>query len=277
MVVGFPGFTVSAKFTGVNRPLVACTVTPPVIVPSATVSEAIPLASVTDDAGDLVALPAVTAQFTVTPGTGLLPASFTITDRAGRVAPIVSACAFPPLMAMLDADPGVTVATKVTVGTPVPDAVSVSFLTTLPVTQEPTVAMPDTSVAGARGAVSPPLFPAAVEKFTLKPVTGLLKASCTSTEGAVGRVVLICAVWLLPALTLIWVGVPAVPVAEKGTGPPPSVPEVAVIVFAPATVPNVQLPRVATPDALVVGVAPVRLPPPPVTAKVTPTPETGLP
>src|SRR5574341_2120782 len=46
--------------------------------------------------------------------------------------------------------------------------------------------------------------------------------------------------------------------------------------FAPVTVPRVQLPTRATPVASVVGVAPATLPPPAVTAKVTPTPGTGL-
>ena len=69
---------------------------------------------------------------------------------------------------------------------------------------------------------------------------------------------------------------PGVPVAVKVTDPlmPAAV---AVSVFAPAIVPSVQLPTVATPKASVVGVSPVAEPPPEATAKVTTTPETGFP
>ena len=45
---------------------------------------------------------------------------------------------------------------------------------------------------------------------------------------------------------------PARPVAWKVTGLPPSVPDVAVSVFAPAVVPSVHEPAVARPDAFVV-------------------------
>ena len=46
--------------------------------------------------------------------------------------------------------------------------------------------------------------------------------------------------------------------------------------FVPAVVPSVQLPTVAIPEAFVVCVPPVRLPPPVATAKVTETTGTGL-
>ncbi len=69
---------------------------------------------------------------------------------------------------------------------------------------------------------------------------------------------------------------PAMPVALKTTGEPVRPPLVAVRVLAPAIVPSIQLPSVAMPLALVVGEAPVTEPPPPVTAKVTLTPLTGL-
>src|SRR3954469_14645551 len=52
---------------------------------------------------------------------------------------------------------------------------------------------------------------------------------------------------------------------------------VAVTVLAPAADPSVQLPTVATPFDPVVAVAPVNVPPPDVTAKVTLTPDTALP
>src|SRR5947208_12087088 len=75
---------------------------------------------------------------------------------------------------------------------------------------------------------------------------------------------------MLPAL-------PAVPVAMKVTGLPVSPDAAAVSVFAPTVVLRVQLPTVAMPPASVVWLAPVMLPFPGVTAKVTATPDTGLP
>ena len=65
-------------------------------------------------------------------------------------------------------------------------------------------------------------------------------------------------------------------VAVKVTGEPGIPVDVAVNVLAPALAPNVHEPTVATPEALVVLVAPVIEPPPLATAKVTLTPETGL-
>ena len=65
--------------------------------------------------------------------------------------------------------------------------------------------------------------------------------------------------------------------AVKVTGDPVSDPLVAVNVFVPAVVPNVQLVTVAIPLALVVtAVVGLTVPPPLATAKVTLTPLTGL-
>ena len=80
----------------------------------------------------------------------------------------------------------------------------------------------------------------------------------------------------MPAFTAICVAVPAVPVAVKVTGEPVRDPLVAVKVFEPTVVPNVQLPTVAIPLTLVVADVPVAEPPPVATAKVTLTPLTGL-
>ena len=68
---------------------------------------------------------------------------------------------------------------------------------------------------------------------------------------------------------------PATPVAVNVTGGMSAT--VAVREFVPATVPNVQPPTVATPDAFVSGVAPVSVPPPATTANTTVTPDTGSP
>jgi len=55
------------------------------------------------------------------------------------------------------------------------------------------------------------------------------------------------------------------------------VPVAADRVFAPASVPRVQLPTVAMPDASVVALPPVTVPPPLVTVNVTGAPADGLP
>ena len=55
-----------------------------------------------------------------------------------------------------------------------------------------------------------------------------------------------------------------------------SAPLVAVSAFAPAVLPRVHDPTVATPDAFVVVLGSVTFPPPPVTAKTTAAPATGL-
>jgi hypothetical protein len=52
---------------------------------------------------------------------------------------------------------------------------------------------------------------------------------------------------------------------------------VAMSVFVPGEAPSVQLPMVAMPDVFVVCVAPVAVPPPDATVKVTPAPKTGAP
>jgi hypothetical protein len=80
----------------------------------------------------------------------------------------------------------------------------------------------------------------------------------------------------LPASITIRVTTPALPVAVKVTEVLVRPLTLAVRVFAPATVPRVQLPTVAIPLALVICDAPEMLPPPVTTAKVTATPATGL-
>lgn len=74
---------------------------------------------------------------------------------------------------------------------------------------------------------------------------------------------------MLPAFNVIDAGAPGVPVAVNVTGA--KLPHVAVNVFAPATVPSVQLPSVAMP-LVVVAAPPVIEPPPVATAKVTAVP-----
>src|SRR5574341_1387885 len=93
-----------------------------------------------------------------------------------------------------------------------------------------------------------------------------------------GSVAPTVSVWALPPFRAMVVAAPAVAVAVKVTGLPASPLDVAVRVFAPATVPSVQLVTWATPPAFVViGVVGSTAPPPEATANVTDTPATGLP
>ena len=77
------------------------------------------------------------------------------------------------------------------------------------------------------------------------------------------------ALWRSPAVFAMANGTSAVPVAVKVTGLPLSPADDACTVFVPAAVPSFQLPTAAMPSALVVGVAPVTLPPPVTLPKLT--------
>ena len=266
---------VSLNITGVRAPVEAWTVTPPATVPNVIVSAAVPVPSVIEDADAKVALPEVTSQFTVTPGTGFPPPSVTSVVKAASFDFTVSVWASPPNFAMFVGAPGVAVARKVTFVKPADDTVIVSVLATAPRVHEPRVAIPDELVVGELLPSEP--FPLFTVKNTATPFTGFGIASVTSAAGAVGRRAFTCAVWLFPALTVMNFGLPAVAVALMVTGLPVRTPEVAVIVLVTAAVPRVQLPTVAIPEAFVTGDPPVRPPPPAVTAKVTETPDTGLP
>src|SRR3954452_6087574 len=101
--------------------------------------------------------------------------------------------------------------------------------------------------------------------------------SLTLTAGAAETDALTVALWLSPLCTAIAVAESGVPVAVKVTGLPARLPEVAVNVLAPAVVPSFHDPAVATPSLPVTRARPVPVPPPEATAKVTATPETGLP
>src|SRR5919106_5733996 len=81
------------------------------------------------------------------------------------------------------------------------------------------------------------------------------------------------------AVTMLWPGLrgPAGAAAGKMTGLPLKPGAVAVRVFGPGVGPRVQLPAVATPFVPEVATAPVTLPPPVATAKVTSTSGTGFP
>ena len=173
--------------------------------------------------------------------------------------------------------PAVPLAVKVT-GLPfTPGAVAVSVFcpATVPSVQLPTAARPPALVVWLAPVRLP--LPSPTANVTETPCTGLPFASFTTTAGGVATAVFTVAVWLSPLLTAMLPALPAVPVALKLTGLPVSPDAAAVSLFPPAVVLRVQLPTVAMPPASVVWLAPVMLPLPGVTAKVTATPGTGLP
>jgi hypothetical protein len=177
----------------------------------------------------------------------------------------------PALTAIEAAASGTPVALNVTLPT-LAVAVSVFAPAVVPSFQEPTVATPLAFVFTLVPVAEPP--PEATANVTATPETALPKLSATKAAGAVETVLFTVATWPSPADNAIEAAAPAVPVALKVTLPTPAV---AVSVFAPAVVPSFQEPTVATPLAFVVAPVPVAEPPPEATAKVTATPETGLP
>src|SRR5262249_16950546 len=146
--------------------------------------------------------------------------------------------------------------------------------------QLPTAASPLPLVA-----VEPPvtLPPAEGVKVTAVPVVTTLPCwSVMCTAGLIGTAVPAVVVWLSPAVLLSMAGRSGSAVAVKVTGPPTDPVAVTVLLLVPATVPSVQLVRVAMPEALVATltvvpeVVPLLTDPPPaVTVKVTLSPGTG--
>ena len=124
--------------------------------------------------------------------------------------------------------------------------------------------------------VTPP-FPDATANVTATFATGFPNRSRTITDGSVATAVPTVADWPSPALTAMLPAPPGVPVAVNVTGLPARSADVAVSVSVPAVVARVQLPTAAMPLALVVWLAPVIVPFPGATAKLTDTPATGLP
>src|SRR5579859_1676081 len=226
----------------------AVTVFAPAVVPSVqVVNVAWPLTSVwmvAGDVGEMEPLPAVTVNVTLTPATGLLCASVTRTDGAVTEVPTVAEAGGVLAELMTAAEPVVPVAVNVTGLPPPVNPVAVAVIelgpTVLPRIHEPIVAIPDELVVVGFVPVSDPL-PVTTAKVTVTPETGLLLTSVTRTEGAMATELPAVADCPSPALIDIFAAPPTVPVAVKVTGlPPPANPvAVAVIVFAPATVPSV--------------------------------------
>src|SRR2546426_7937057 len=108
-------------------------------------------------------------------------------------------------------------------------------------------------------------------------LTGLPLASSSWSTGCWANATPLCAALEGDVVKASRPAAPAVPSAVNVTGLPVSPLDVAVSVLVPAVALRVQLPTVAIPLAVVVWVPPVTLPLPAAGAKVTVTPETGLP
>src|SRR5437763_1109352 len=113
---------------------------------------------------------------------------------------------------------------------------------------------------------------------TLAWPTALPEPSCSWITGCCKKGTPLCALADGCVTIASRVALPAVAVAEKVTGLPASVPDAAVRVFSPATVPRRHDATAATSSApAVTGLVGLTLPPPVPGANVTPTPATGLP
>ena len=141
--------------------------------------------------------------------------------------------------------------------------------------QLPTVAMPLVPVVIVSPVTLPP--PPVTANVTSLLGTEKPSESKTCTAGRTFRAYPTSPVWPFPAVRMSCLGSPGTtPVAWNFTGFPviPFPDTVAIRVLLP--LPTVQLPTVAMPLPLVVGLAPVTLPPPESTAKATAAPATRL-
>src|SRR5258708_22945170 len=145
----------------------------------------------------------------------------------------------------------------------------------VPSGQERRVAMPSAPVTWFAPVTAP--APVATAKWTETPETGLPCASVTSTDGAVATAVFTVTLWPSPSEIAIEPALPATAVALNVIGLFVSPAELPVSVFAPAPLPSVQEPTVATPFTPLVAFAPLTEPPPEPIAKMTEIPATGLP
>ena len=243
----------SVQLPTVAMPCVFVTAVPPVIAPP----------------------PVATAKVTVTPPTGLLFASRTSTLGGTATAVLMLPVVLPPFNDICVAAPAAPVAVIVSGEFVSPALVAMTVLlpATVPSVQLPSVAIPLAFDTALTPVIEPPPVP--TEKVTGTPATGLPFASRMITLGGVATAAPAVPV-VLPPLSAICVAAFVRPVAAIVSGEPPNVPLVAVIVLAPTSAPSVQDPTVAMPLAFVTCVAPVIVPPPEATAKLTVTPATGM-
>ena len=158
----------------------------------------------------------------MTPDTGLLPASLTVTASGlANAVLIVALCGVVPALAVIvAAAPAVLVSEKLSVVRPVDAAVTVYGPPAVAFAVNGALATPEALVATVMVAVALLKTPDAPEagavKMTLTPDTGLLPASFTVTASGLANAVLIVALCgVVPALAVIDAAPPAVLVSEK--------------------------------------------------------------
>src|SRR6202158_3486267 len=294
IVVALPAVLVSEKLTVVRPVAAAVTVYgPPAVALAVNGAAATPDALVAtvivvvllENRPDAPLPGAV--NVTLTPGTGLLPASRTVTASAlAKAVLTVADCGVTPLFAFIVAAlPAVLVSEKLTVVRPVAAAVTVYGPPAVALAVNGAAATPDALVATVIVVVLLENRPEAPDpgavNVTLTPGTGLLPASRTGTASALAKAVLTVAdCGVVPALAVIVVALPAVLVSEKLTLVSPLA--AAVTVYGPPAVALAVNGAAATPDALVATVIVVVLletrpeAPDPGAVNVTLTPATGL-
>jgi hypothetical protein len=224
---------------------------------------------------------------TLTPDTGLLLPSFTVTASGfANAVPTVADCGVVPAFAVIEPGvPAVLVSEKFTVVSPVEAAVTVYGPPAVVFAVKGADEIPEASVATVIVCVLLLNFPLAplpgAVNVTFTPDTGLFKASLIVTASAFANAVLIVALCgVVPAFTAICVAAPAVFVSEKFTVVNPV--DTAVTVYGPPAVAFAVNGAEATPDAFVatVMVAVVLLKAPlaplPGAVNTTLTPDTGL-
>jgi len=231
IVVGAPTVLVSEKFT-VVRPVAAAVTEygPPAVAFAVNEADATPDAFVATVIVAVLLLNIPEApepgavNVTFTPGTGLLPASFTVTANALANAVLtVADCGVVPAFAVIVVGaPTVFVNEKFTVVRPAAAAVTVYGPPAVAFAVNGADAIPDAFVATMIVAVALLNLPDAPEpgavNVTFTPGTGLLPASFTVTASGFVKAALMAAdCGVVPAFAVIVAGAPTVFVSEKFT------------------------------------------------------------
>ena len=166
-------------------------------------------------------------KVTFTPGTGLLPASFTVTaNRFVKAELMVADCGVVPAFDVIELGaPTVLVRAKLTEVSPVDEAITLYGPPAIEFAANGADATPAAFVATVIVAVLLLNTPEAPEpgavNVTFTPETGLLPASFTVTASAVGKAVLtVIDCGVVPAFAVIEPGTPTVLVSEKFEGVP---------------------------------------------------------
>lgn len=229
------------------------------------------------------------AKVTLTPATGLPPASLTVATKGAAKAVLTAALCPPPLVAVIEAGGAPLFVSEKLAGVVTPATLAFTLYgpPAVPLAVKTgDVAIPDALVVAV--AVFPPPvnvplapLPGAVN-VTVTPPTGLPPVSFTVATRGAAKAVFVVADWPLPLVAVIDAGEPPLLVSEKLAGT--KTPEAAALtVYAPVVLFAVKTGDVATPEAFVIAVALVPLPeklplaPKSGAANVTDTPLTGFP